>query len=784
MRLRDARTWFGAASLLLVLTLFVLDFERTSPGPLSAAHAQDPTLEDPEGCNLCHGSWGRSLARACSDCHAEIDRQLARSTGFHGNLPRGEAASCQICHVEHHGRKAELVSARSFVLAGFEGRGGYDHAGLAFGLAGVHEELECKDCHANADVEVLGVGEQRFLGLDQDCAACHDDPHQGRMAESCDACHGQEHPFAEVASFAHTDAFPLVGSHGDPACLDCHEKNGPHAVELLAGAEGAVRARDCMDCHASSHSAGFLAGVAAFADTAPEASCSLCHDASHGSFEGQAVKMSSELHAAASGFALDAPHDRAACADCHTMEGEHGVDFVAREPVRSTQACGACHSDPHAGQFTGGAFAGKGCVACHDSHAFRPPAFDVERHALARFELEGTHREVECAACHRRPADDPRGPRVFNGTPAACRACHDDVHRGAFDEPELPEPFRGQEGCARCHGTLHFDAGVRESFDHGLWTGFALDGAHRSAACDTCHHPSQEARRAGRTLGFAADAYPGPRERCETCHADVHAGAFDDPGLPGVVEGRVGCARCHDTDSFHAVDGEAFDHGRWTAFELEGAHARAECSACHGSAAEPLDGRSLGFVASRFAGPPSRCSTCHEDPHAGAFDEPGAPAEIRNDCARCHSVESFLDLTSGSFDHARWTGFELTGIHARTACAACHVPALGPAAAQRRRLGPTAGKQCSECHADPHAGQFARDGAGDCAACHAPGGPTFADLVFDHQRDSRYPLDDRHSKLACSACHVPWPAGGGREVVRYKPLGTTCSDCHGQGGKR
>ena len=38
-RLRDPRLWFGLLSLLLVVLLFLLDFERTSPGPLGATHA-------------------------------------------------------------------------------------------------------------------------------------------------------------------------------------------------------------------------------------------------------------------------------------------------------------------------------------------------------------------------------------------------------------------------------------------------------------------------------------------------------------------------------------------------------------------------------------------------------------------------------------------------------------------------------------------------------------------------------------------------------------------------
>ena len=687
MKLLDGRLWLGFASLLLVLSLFMLDFERTSPGPISATHAQLKRLDDEQGCKLCHGTFRQSLADACNECHLEIRDQLARRTGFHGNLSDDLPTRCERCHVEHHGRQAKLVSARSFVVAGVQGVGLYDHAGLDFELAGAHDALDCETCHTNANADVLAVGGKRYLGLEQECATCHEDPHAGRMGASCAACHGQEQPFAEVASFAHPDEFPLAGAHATPGCADCHAQGGSHSVERLAKWQRRPVPRTCADCHESPHSAEFAAGVADFAGVAPDASCSVCHAPVHGGFEGEGVTMSVEVHDV-SGFSLAPPHHRASCADCHTIEGAHNVDFVAHRPARGAQACEACHEDAHGGQFQNGAFAGEGCRSCHDSHTFDPPAFDAEQHELTAFALRGTHRKIECAACHLAPA--PESPRIFTGTSASC----------------------------------------------------------------------------------------------EDCHADVHRGVFDRPGLPEAVEERTGCARCHDTEAFHGAPRTSFDHGRWTSFALQGAHARADCVSCHGPAGGESDGRSFGFADQRFEGSFAHCATCHDDPHMGAFDDPRASPEASNDCTRCHSTESFHEFSAEEFDHGHWTGFELSGVHAETACAACHVPDLAQASEQQKFLGPAAGRLCSDCHADPHAGQFARAGTTECAACHAAGGATFAELVFDHQRDSSFPLDDRHSKLACAACHVSWPIGNARETVRYKPLGTACSDCHGHGGKQ
>lgn len=55
---------------------------------------------------------------------------------------------------------------------------------------------------------------------------------------------------------------------------------------------------------------------------------------------------------------------------------------------------------------------------------------------------------------------------------------------------------------------------------------------------------------------------------------------------------------------------------------------------------------------------------------------------------------------------------------------------------------------------------------------------SFADLSFNHSFDSRFPLTENHAALACSACHETWNPGGGPAVVRYRPLGRECSDCH------
>ena len=79
---------------------------------------------------------------------------------------------------------------------------------------------------------------------------------------------------------------------------------------------------------------------------------------------------------------------------------------------------------------------------------------------------------------------------------------------------------------------------------------------------------------------------------------------------------------------------------------------------------------------------------------------------------------------------------------------------------------------------DPHGGQFHGAGTVDCARCHRTAA-TFGDLAFRHDLDSRFRLGEAHEDLACSACHKPERIGNVK-LVRYRPLGRQCADCHGE----
>jgi hypothetical protein len=684
----------GVLSVSIVVGYVYVDVQDPSPGPLTAPHARIPELAGAAHCAACHGSDSVSMGDACLACHSEIRDDLTTGRAVHGRLDTTTATRCWQCHSEHHGEGFQMTNRRSFELAGIPKVADFDHAGLSFQLAGVHELLGCDECHRAARHRILPVGMKRFAGLAQQCQSCHDDVHQGAYGSDCASCHGQTGPFARVGAFQHSDIFLLRGAHDNLECQRCHEPGTEYAVQnLLAQKASAMGSppplRTCASCHESPHRPGFTRLVAEMLSLQADDTCQVCHADVHGSFHLADITSSRNLHEW-TGFSLATPHDHLDCQSCHAETvSAVGSDarFAARFPGRHQDDCRACHGDPHRGQFDSGSQAGKRCIDCHDRHQFLPSQFTAITHEATAFPIHGAHSRLECSACHKQQSvaagEAVAQVRQFQGTATSCAECHQDPHYGQFGRGA----FGGQE-CSACHDDRDFDHPTFTQQQHDL-TGFPLTGGHAAVGCRQCH-----AALSSEELAPLQAKYPD------------------------------------------------------------------------------------GLVNIRFQGTSRKCSACHADVHGGAFDRPGVPAAVgsKTGCARCHSTESFRDSGNDPFDHELWTGYRLAGVHAALQCAACHQRSARPDASGRS-LAMAAGRNCQDCHRDPHVGQFGPTASVDCSRCHSQQN-TFANLLFDHQRDSAFPLDKQHSGLACRACHRPVRLAAGQEAIRYKPLGTACADCH------
>ncbi|MEM1452431.1 MAG: hypothetical protein AAGI22_25225 [Planctomycetota bacterium] len=681
-------------SLGAVLGAAVVDFGRTAPGPLMAAHARIDGLADSGSCSDCHGGWTSNMTKSCLECHELIDIHIESGIGLHGNIDLKAVQKCAACHSEHHGETFMAVNDLSFARAGVPDRLEFDHEMIGWEMYGAHLALECTECHINANETVVPEGEHRYLGTSQSCVTCHEDVHEGTLQTDCVSCHSQE-SFDNHAYRGHDEFLPLIGGHSTVSCRECHAAGSTHSLEAHRGpAAQRPDARACSECHDVPHKRWFVNGAAGrngvkapaqLTGMAANVLCSDCHKPHHVTFQDDSELLTHEQHAA-SLFLLDEPHHEVSCDACH----DPTLTYTERYPGRKQEQCIACHDDIHRGQFDGLAFASTetfpggdvdeaGCLVCHAKTHFAPTTFDVFAHEDTDLPLEGAHVETDCNACHEL---DAQGTRVFHGVEHTCESCHEDSHLGFFDArlaQNPPVPFHGD--CARCHDPNGFSPVDPADFDHHFWTGYPLEGAHAQTDCATCHEPSDEPDVTGRSLGRVSEVY-GEVQGCFTCHDDVHEGLFDRKEVPARVEGRKDCARCHTPTSFRELP-HGFEHGTWTGWELKDSHAEADCTACHAPLRRPDEiGRTWGRAAGR------ECSACHQSPHGDQFDVP----------------------------------FK---------------------------------KECTECH------QSAR---------------AFSVLRFNHDLDSRFPLDDAHEEVACKECHKLDTEAG---FIRYRPLPMECVDCHG-----
>jgi hypothetical protein len=98
------------------------------------------------------------------------------------------------------------------------------------------------------------------------------------------------------------------------------------------------------------------------------------------------------------------------------------------------------------------------------------------------------------------------------------------------------------------------------------------------------------------------------------------------------------------------------------------------------------------------------------------------------------------------------TRFRLVGAHVSASCEGCHP--------NRRYRG--APKDCQSCHAleDAHAGRFGNK----CSTCHEPS--KWKQVVFNHDRNTRFPLRGTHRDAECASCHKGEAGNGHVDVVR------------------
>lgn len=371
------------------------------------------------------------------------------------------------------------------------------------------------------------------------------------------------------------------------------------------------------------------------------------------------------------------------------------------------------------------------CTICHNFESRKVANIGVTKfdHDKTAFPLVGNHTNNACTQCHKQIKDFKITDRDFKD----CKSCHKDSHRSVIS---------ASRKCEACHSPkVKFE---KTRFDHGKETRFALHGRHAKNACADCHKVDSPPEKPKMTCS------PG-------CHKDVHKGRF----------GKETCEGCH-PDGGPGWREMKFAHDSKTKFPLTGRHAEVFCTTCHRNR-EPNNFEKFKST---------NCADCHrhQEAHCGQFG--------MENCQRCHVRGG--DRTS-KFDHAL-TRFPLERAHAKVDCDRCHRPAkLGDSPSCRTAVKYTGLEPaCLTCHEDVHNGTLGKE----CNKCHTAG-ENFKTLVFDHNRDSRFPLTGFHQLVECETCHpkrkfklekIDCVACHAKDDIHKGALGTDCAKCHEASG--
>ncbi len=576
-----------------------------SPGPLHKTHAK---WEGDDKCSTCHSEGKRVSEALCLDCHTDLRARIQAKKGLHGKTYLGK--ECVSCHIDHLGKNGRLTRWPG------KNRNNFRHQDAGWRLRDSHAKIGCDKCHTNKNSR----GNKTYLGLNKDCATCHDDPHEKRFGKDCATCHAETTwQDKTIDNFDHDLArFVLNGKHQTVGCDQCHGQPPRWQGFSFSGCDschkdphkGRFRKQTCQSCHVEtswSRVDDFAAKhpIVSLKNGHSKVACAECHDRGNirtPSKGSTCVACHPNVHTAKFGnncklchasirwlglpekigrdnhgktrYPLEGKHRTTKCVECHSKTKPP----AKRYRNLAFNRCLDCHADTHKGSFIK---RDKGeCAQCHSVDGFWPTSFGIELHATTKFPLEGKHIVTPCNHCHK--SKRPRA--TFTIPKQQCVDCHKNPHGNQFDK----EMKKG--GCATCHTVAGWN---RPNIDHSIWP---LTGAHAKAECDSCHTPSAQDRKSGTGV-----TYRGVPRDCESCHKDIHAGQFR---LSKPVKG---CDFCHGDANFKIPK---FDHTDRAGYTLTGEHLPLECSACH----KPEKLRD-GSTSTRYRLGYRQCKDCHANPH-------------------------------------------------------------------------------------------------------------------------------------------------------------------------
>lgn len=504
--------------MILILSPVLSMTAQISPGDLASPHAH---LEGISNCTKCHVLGNKVTSEKCLTCHTEIQERLTIQKGYHASS-EVKAKECFECHNDHHGKNFQLIRLDTAK---------FDHNLTGYPLSIPHAKIACQDCHNIKFIkdQKIKTKNYTYLGLKQECLACHTDYHKNTLSAVCLNCHNPN-AFKPATKFNHADTkFQLKGKHISVDCLKCHK------VEITDGKKSQVFRLSqyaCSSCHKDPHNLKF--GL----------NCSQCHN--EDSF--QIVKGVKDFDHNKTDYKLEGKHLTVNCKDCHKTKFTDPLKF---------KLCTDCHTDYHKKQFAKNGVS-PDCTQCHTLNGFTLFSYTIEQHNNSTYPLKGAHEAIPCNDCHKKQKE-----WNFKGIGLVCKDCHIDIHKTFIPAKNYPEA-----NCTICHSENRWTEVL--SFDHSK-TDFSLTGAHKKIDCRECHLTIDSRGIVKRDAnGIIVQKFSDLTKDCSGCHQDKHEKQFEK-------NGKTTCTECHDTENWKTIK---FNHNN-AAFKLDGKHINVPCIKCH-----------------------------------------------------------------------------------------------------------------------------------------------------------------------------------------------------------
>lgn len=562
-------------------------------------------------CRSCHSSLVFSRANSdCVSCHTDMHQQTV-------------GTDCARCHTSSNWLVDKIPEL---------------HHENGFPLTGVHQSLNCEECHVSAS-------SLQFNRIGNDCVSCHmqdfnaaSSPNhkEAGFSTDCLECHDLFKPGWETDKVKH-DFFPLTKGHEISDCSKCH-----------VGSNFSNTPTNCYACHQQDFETSANPNHVALG--IPN-DCTMCHTTDLG-WAPATFPIHNNYHALNGAHALIAND----CATCHN--GNYN---------KTPNTCAACHAPDYNATSNPNHVAARfstDCVSCHSETAWVPATFDHDAQFFPIYSGKHKGEWASCADCHTNPS---------NYAEFTCTTCHtnpktDNSHTGiggyTYNSP----------ACLACHPT----GSANDAFDHNT-TNFPLTGAHLSTDCVECH-----------TSGYA-----GTPKQCSACHTTD----FNQAANPkhSTLNIPTDCAMCHTTAPGWAPATFPIHNNYWV---LNGAHTGASCADCHNGnytntpnacfACHTADYNRANNPKHVAAGFPTTCEDCHNSnawsPSSFHHDQQYFPIYSGNhknewdQCIDCHTIANNFAAFSCTDCHEHNNRSQLANKHqgvngyqyVSSACFNCH----------------------------------------------------------------------------------------------------------------